>query len=171
MRSGSLLAIVGLAWPLFHLVLYVLVVRRNARARSERGIFSWHAGSYGALALVCLLLLSIDGQQAVLAAAVLSLCAYGIYSLTFLELWSLCQGSYSLQLLTTIAHNGGGEDEQVAALESSARIGTGKLSERLDALRDLRLIDRESGLTGRGRALALLLSLLIRLSAGRSVNR
>ena len=82
-----------------HLLLYVAVLRHLPAFRREQTIFAYHALSavlVTASAVVVPLALG-TGFDAEWFVAVVAL--HGIYSVSFLELWSLAEGGYSLQIL------------------------------------------------------------------------
>lgn len=63
---------------------------------------------------------------------------HGIYSLSFLELWSLAQGGYSLNILEYIHSKG--EVGVEADLSQLKQIGSFKKANRIDSLQRLKLI-------------------------------
>ena len=67
---------------------------------------------------------------------------HGLYSLTFLWLWSATEGSYSLAILRTIA---AGQGRPAALVETFARLGADKRKARLCSLQRLKLIRRTGG--------------------------
>jgi hypothetical protein len=121
-----------------HLSLFLLWLRRMALFKREAAIAAYHVLSY-------VLLVGILGAVAVIgrdargyALAGLAAGLHGIYSLTFLELWSLTEGSYSLSLLSKIDSSGPAVTvDELVALKS---IGATKRSVRLESLRRLGLI-------------------------------
>ena len=140
-----------------HFAFFVLFVRASAWGQLECGVFLFHAFSFFVLAGAAILLsaTTIVGAAAVAAAVGV----HGIYSLTFLEVWSLTEGSYSLSILQAIgAAEREGTDvawSQLAAIEESKR------KARLCALQSLGLIseiDGELVLTAPGRAVAAILN-------------
>jgi hypothetical protein len=95
---------------------------------------------------------------------------HGIYSLSFLELWSLTEGSYSLSLLMRINSSETGITvEQLSGLKN---IGTTKLAARHESLRRLGLVsdDPVFALTCQGRVCSRLLTFVIWLSNGQTMN-
>jgi hypothetical protein len=95
------------------------------------------------------------GEPAV-AAALLSL--HGLYSLSFLELWSLAEGGYSLSILTHIDRGAGRALVEVSALKE---IGGSKKQSRLLDLKRLGLVERADErlrLTRRGQLVAAVLA-------------
>lgn len=144
---------------LAHAALYVAVLRRLEWLRRERGMFLYHAVPAGAAALVAL---GVMAEQPALG--VLLLGVLGIYSLSFLEAWSLAQGGYSIRILDAFAEaQDAGERVDLRPLHA---LGAEKRAARLDGLEGLGLIATEAGtvrLTARGRVAAQGLHGLARL--------
>jgi len=136
-----------------HLLSYA--VFRPPVLRTERGVFLYHLLPAAGMSLVLLVLSWANDTTSAAAAAMIAL--HGVYSLSFLELWSLAEGSYSLSILafvydpdrrSTLAQGG------VSILE---QIGEHKQQNRIGALLRLGLVQRQGGciaLTARGRVLA-----------------
>lgn len=141
-----------------HVLAYAVVVRHRRWARSERGIFAYHAGSFLVLSAAALVVAAHNPAPAA-AVVVSAIATHGIYSLTFLELWSLTQGSYSLSILDAVDRaERGGTDPPWRRLEA---IEETKRADRLAALRHLGLVRAQAGgesLTPAGRIVAALLS-------------
>lgn len=138
---------------LAHFLLYALVLRRSARMRSEKAIFLFHfvSGLLMAAAAVGYALFETPPTSFGLAGVVLVLSVHGIYSLSFLELWSLAQGGYSLSVLASVkkAQESGSEPD----FSGLAQIGKRKLQDRIQGLEKLGLIriaDTKVTLTSRG---------------------
>jgi hypothetical protein len=132
----------GVLYLAAHLLLYVLVVRSLPPFQTERGIFLYHLGSITLLACALLVALAMapGGRMLPAAAALLSL--HGIYSMSFLELWSLSEGGYRLSILhyveSATAH---GTTVDLAAL---SQIGASKKANRLEGLERLKLVRRRA---------------------------
>lgn len=138
-----------------HFLAYVTVLRDLVPLRREVSIFLYHAASL--VVLAAFLLLRSTGLELLIG----SLCLHGIYSLSFLELWSLAQGGYSLTILRAVQAGAG--DETVRLEE----IGSQKKGNRLGSLTRLALvrrIDKRVALTRSGRLLACVLSRLVALA-------
>lgn len=151
-----------------HLGCYALVFRRLVSFRSERTVFLLHAGSFflwvGAVALAGLAWLPRDAAAGSVVAAGL----HGIYSLTFLELWSLTEGSYSLAILAAIARNGGrATDVELAGIR---QIGAAKQGQRIVSLQRLRLIQASGKLSATGWLAARALRTILCVSNGKVTN-
>ena len=145
-----------------HLALYCLVLRHRPAFSREIGIFLYHLMSAAGTALVLLLGVVLGPPGALdLATAVGIVALHGIYSLSFLELWSLSEGGYSLAIMAHVdrARSRG----RLVSLEAVHRIGWSKQANRLDGVERLGLIRRERGhvaLTPLGRVVAWGLALI-----------
>ena len=162
---------VGLFWLLAHFFLYVVWLRRWTALRTETGIFRFHLFSVLALTLVTAarLFFGCIPQPWAVLAAVVSL--HGVYSVSFLELWSLAQGGYSLSILDRAAN--GANLTAPQERRELEQIGDLKRCDRLSALRSLGLValDRERlQLTPSGRMCNIALRALITLANLRSVG-
>jgi hypothetical protein len=146
-----------------HLACYVAWLRRLAPLRSEKGIFLYHFGSAVITGLTAVVAAFMDPAEFGLAGCVLVLSAHGIYSLSFLELWSLAQGGYSLSIIAGIAQaDATGTEPDFSCL---AAIGVAKQADRVAALERLGLITiigEQINLTPRGGAIAAALHALRR---------
>lgn len=144
---------------LVHALAYVLVLRRLAAFSSEKAIFLYHAAPATLLALGLLGWWLVNPATVAFALAVSIIAAQGIYSMSFLELWSLAEGGYSLSILDRIDRNlTTGQSLNRVELE---RIGEAKKTNRIRSLRSLALVtDGDGGLrlTPVGRCVAALLA-------------
>jgi hypothetical protein len=144
-----------------HLGVYAFVLRDMGGLRSERGIFLYHFASAVLAGLVALAFAVFDPDAFGLAGVVLVLSLHGIYSVSFLELWSLAQGGYSLSIIAGVAQaEASGEELDLAGL---AAIGRAKQTDRIGALERLGLVSGTEGriaLTSRGDRVAFLLHAL-----------
>jgi hypothetical protein len=110
---------------LAHITLYFVVIRYCSWFRREWGIFLYHvvpAAFATGMVTIC-----ADGEEWDWKVILLGI--QGIYSLSFLELWSLAQGGYSLRILDAIetarkdgAEVDGGSLEQFGARKRALRI-------------------------------------------------
>jgi hypothetical protein len=152
-----------------HFALYCAALRNHGSLATERAILLYHVKSAGLVAAAGLLfvLVAADTPRA-LAALVAALACQGIYSLTFLELWTLSQISYSREVLSLASREKLMRPEIVSRL---AAVGDQKKASRLAALIKLGLV-RQRGeawvLSLRGLAAALLLKALLWLPDSRS---
>lgn len=156
-----LLVIAG--YVVAHFAAYALVLRHWAGLRSEKGIFLYHFASAVIAGLVGLAFAVLEPDTFGLSGLVLVLSLHGIYSLSFLELWTLAQGGYSLSIIAGIAHaEASGKEPDFSGL---AAIGQAKQADRVAALERLGLVSGTEGriaLTPRGSQIAFLLHALRR---------
>lgn len=149
-----------LSYLLAHLAAYWFSLRRRGVFQTERGIFLFHFVS-ACLLPPAVFWFSMDwGVPHAILCAVLAAAAHGIYSLSFLELWSLAQGSYSFAILSNVESHSGAPKTIVSELSA---IGDSKKDQRLQSLHRLRLIQRGPqfvSLTPRGRAVVAVLKIL-----------
>ena len=155
-----------------HLCVYAFVLRRLERFRSEKSVFLFHLVSALFMTVIAAGYALFEPRPELfgLPGVVLVLSVHGIYSLSFLELWSLAQGGYSLSVLATIKLAQESRTEpDFAKLE---RIGKTKLQNRIEGLKKLGLItvqDRQVTLTTRGRIVAAGLAGLLTWIGAQSV--
>ena len=100
-------------------------------------------------------------QQVDAAAAVALVATHGIYSISFLELWSLSEGSYSIGILNELAS--GPARSKAALIDARSQIGSTKKANRLQILSRFGIVIGEEDcwrLTTRGRYLASFLQAL-----------
>ncbi|HZQ74382.1 MAG TPA: hypothetical protein VFB08_15795 [Burkholderiales bacterium] len=147
-----------------HFLLYALLLRHRRFIATERGIFLYHfvpAASWATLlAAFSLASSSVSAADVLLVASL-----HGIYSLSFLELWALADGGYSLAIIDQLA--GGRNVPERSALEPLAAMGTAKRRARLADLVRMGLVEeRPEGyrLTPSGRTLAGLIWAIAKLS-------
>lgn len=146
-----------------HFAAYAAGLRRWVLLQEEHGIFLYHFGSACVTGLFALAAAFIDPLEFGFAGLVLVLCIHGIYSLSFLELWSLAQGGYSLSVIAAIANaEAEGSDPDFSRL---AQIGGKKQRDRVAGLEKLGLIafvGEKITLTKRGNSMATMLNHLLR---------
>ncbi|GIW82349.1 MAG: hypothetical protein KatS3mg105_4156 [Gemmatales bacterium] len=155
----SMPVLVFVSYLVAHFAFYVFIARRNAWLRSEKAIFAYHFFPACVVAILYLLFAMYDDKWNVFV-FVISL--QGIYSLSFLELWSLTQGSYSLSILEAIERNAA-----ASAIDNLSTIGEQKRAARLENLQNLgfvRLRDGKYQLTPWGSVAAWCCVLLTSLS-------
>jgi len=128
----------ALVYILGHFLLYAFWLRKLEAFRKEKGIFRLHLFSAVALALAATALVMSGAVETDWSMVLAALSVHGIYSVSFLEVWSLSQGGYSLSILERAAEAPGLCDRESLALLNA--IGDKKRSHRLEALRSLRLI-------------------------------
>lgn len=159
------------AYLVMHLAVYAVWLRHRDTYRQERPIFLYHLASWflGAGAFT-ILGGALQGWTAAGMMLVLVGSLHGIYSLSFLELWSLSQGSYSLSILTAVERDPTLESLRPDAARLRA-IGQQKREARLVSLQRLGLLNPQEAATPPGRLVAALISGIITLSNGRNLNR
>lgn len=158
---GAAIALFG-AYLALHFLVYALLLKRGLAFRREKVIFLYHFVPASATALAAIVFACLVAAPLAWAAAVLMIAVQGIYSLTFLELWALADGSYSLRILTGIIARGHSESEP--ELRELARLGAEKTQSRLAGLERLNLLEERAGrfqLTWRGRIVAGLLQVVV----------
>ena len=138
--------------------LYVALRRSFARLRDERGIFLYQVVSTAGLVAAGVAVVMMDPRVKV-AGLIGATALHGIYSLSFLELWSLTEGSYSLSILEHVEQmTRQGRAVDVSRLEG---VGGSKKEQRLGSLRRLGLVQYtgdQVALTRRGRWIAGMLA-------------
>jgi hypothetical protein len=146
-----------------HFAAYVVVLRHQPGLRSEKGIFLYHFASAVFAGLAGVAIAVLEPDRIGFSGLVLVLSLHGIYSLSFLELWSLAQGGYSLSIIASISRaEASGTEPDFQAL---AAIGEAKQGDRVAALEKLGLAARKDErivLTARGGRIAFLLHTLHR---------
>jgi hypothetical protein len=121
---------------------YVLVLRHQAAFGQEATIFGYHFWSAILISIGSLVCWLVFADSVVFAAVVAAICIHGIYSISFLELWSLSEGGYSLSILRLVhqARAEGRSVDQGALLA----IGNAKKGNRVQGLLKLRLVHRSA---------------------------
>jgi hypothetical protein len=135
-----------------HFALYAAVLRH--RRLTETGVFLYHLIPAALWLMMssalCFVVPSIGPADAVLVCSL-----HGIYSLTFLELWALADGGYSLAIMDCLESHSDLEEQKV--LDKLELLGTAKKQSRLADLVRMGLVeDRLDGyqLTASGRPVA-----------------
>lgn len=166
------IALIG-AYLAIHLIAYTAVFRRIAFFRTELGVFLLHLVSFLVLlGAAALLPRGGAGGDVVFTHVILAASLHGIYSISFLEVWSLTQGSYSLSILDLVARS-----RVPATLQSIAplhAVGPRKRTARNAGLVSLHLLQPAPGgrttLTAFGQVAARLIRFLLWFSGGRPLN-
>jgi hypothetical protein len=143
---GSMLLCIGAVWCLAHFSAFV-IMRGQPLLASERGIFRFHIASFATLAI---LLAAFVAAGASIGTSAGALSLHGIYSLSFLELWSLSEGGFSVTALLKLFRKPLPRASLVAEL---AKIGQRKKDDRIRKLVSGGLISGDAilTLTERGR--------------------
>src|SRR5437867_732202 len=124
-----------LVYLTLHLTLYLAFLRNRDTFRRERGIFAYHVLSAAvSVSAVTGVVFFAPAEALAVLAVVVSL--HGIYSMSFLELWSLSQGSYSITILRSLDQAGAETSLDEAALEA---VGADKRENRLKGLESMGL--------------------------------
>ena len=127
-----------------HFLIYFMILRHAQVFRSEKTIFLYHFIPAVIVLLIASGLSVATPSGDLLAPIVFVVSLQGIYSLSFLELWSLAQGGYSISILIcvrTAAQEG--KEPDFSAFE---HIGARKRASRLEGLQRLGLIQRCDGI-------------------------
>jgi hypothetical protein len=138
-----------------HLLAYLVVMRNIPVFRRERGVFTYHAVAFVGLTIGVLAAWATAPSVETTQGAIAGISLQAIYSMSFLEMWSLSQVSYSLAILDAIAARPGLPCS--AAIGRFADTGTMKKQSRLSTLERLGLVRTRGGqvtLSPRGRAVA-----------------
>lgn len=139
-----------------HLLCYILLFRNLPSFKTERGIFLFHVASFILLAtLSAAAWVLISPSEAMFMAGLFVLSLHGIYSMSFLELWSLSQISYSIAILDAVLENP--RASIPGLVDKFSTTGSEKKSSRINGLRKLRLIDVSddiASLTSKGKVVA-----------------
>jgi hypothetical protein len=154
-----------------HFLAYAIWLRKVPLFSTERGIFLYHACSVVLLMCGLLVWYALFSDALVLANVVLACSVHGVYSMSFLELWALCDGGYSLLILDAMSRGPALPREKV--LEELSELGTIKTQSRVTDLVRLGFIRTDRGvhsLTPKGRLAARLLSSIVRLANVSELN-
>jgi hypothetical protein len=150
------------AWLVAHLLLYLGGLKRSHRLRTEPSILFYHVASFVLVGGSGLLAWwrAGGGTGESLAEFVAAISLHGIYSMSFLALWSSAQGGYSFHMMKALH---AGSRERTDFVEQFVRTGDDKRENRLASLAGAGLLVEHQGhyhVTPRGRWLAWLLRTL-----------
>jgi hypothetical protein len=161
---------VTLGYLVLHLSAYRFLLRTRWRVlQTEKGIFGYHAVSF-AVAFTAVSVALLAKSELNFDWLVFTIGAHGVYSLSFLELWSLTQGSYSLSLLAAVDRLGGEATD--VRLQELSEIGRGKTNARTSDLARLGLMRPDGAtLTLAGTIAARFFRCLLFLTKGQPLNR
>jgi hypothetical protein len=153
-----------------HFAGYVLYFRGTSAGRTESGIFHYHLFSFIAISMIGSITFFIRPEDEIAAGAILSICLHAIYSMTFLEFWSLSQGSFSHAILVRLSqwdHTTKGD-----LIQEFNILGASKKTNRVAVLSRLGLIRRDPTgaweLTMLGNLGASIIAILLWLPATRN---
>jgi hypothetical protein len=127
--------VVAICWCAVHFLAYVLLRGRYIFG-TERSIFIFHIVPFCVFGAGILWVL--PSTELTLSTGAGALAIHGIYSLSFLEAWSLSDGSYSISILKAIHRKDIVTPEQ--AIAALSLIGEAKKQDRLAALQRLGLL-------------------------------
>jgi hypothetical protein len=117
---------------------YFFYYRNLKVGRTEKGMFLYQLISLLILTAITFLLMHSYGFSSLIKSLIIAISLHSIYSLSFLEIWSLSEGGYSLQILQIIYKNQGSLPEN--SYKSLVRVGEDKKIKRLVSLEQLGLI-------------------------------
>ncbi|MDQ6670578.1 MAG: hypothetical protein M3069_07455 [Chloroflexota bacterium] len=148
-----------LLYLVLHFGLYVLKLRNLPAFSQESTIFGYHFWSAAGLSMAAIIAWLADPSRETAALAAAAISAHGIYSTSFLELWSLSEGGYSLSILRLLTNaKAAGSVVEAGVLHE---IGARKKGNRVHGLLKLKLArqhDNRFELTVLGRAVAAVFS-------------
>ena len=136
-----------LLYPCIHLLCYTLFLRRLEVFKKEKVIFLWHVLSFlllcGSILIAILSGVTLLDYPIDIIALAIGIGIHGVYSLSFLELWSITQIGYSLAIIMDIGDAGecGMPQEQMPNYKA---VGDKKRQERIVSLKALKLIEETS---------------------------
>ena len=133
-----LLIAVGFSWVLVHFLLYVTFVRRSYSANPEEAILRFHIFSFLSVLLASAAYVISAPESENVAGLFAALALHAIYSMTFLEVWSVTQGSFVFWTLSRIDAAQG----RPLDLRTLEEVGTAKRAKRLQDLASLGLVHR-----------------------------
>lgn len=153
-----------------HVLAYIAVFRYLRAFAAERTIVIYHGIAFAAVFAVVAIAFARGSLGFAAACGMLAL--QYLYSLSFLELWTLAEGSYSLQILLRVSRQTSISREDILA--SCEAIGADKKRNRLDDLQSLKLIAKSPDGTFRlslmGKMLVDMLSFIMRLTTIREAG-
>lgn len=126
-----------LTYVLAHFIFYCYKGRNFKVLQTENGIFAFHFYSFCFLGLISLVMSYNLTSNSVLPIFMICCGLHGIYSLSFLEMWSLSQGGFSVGVLQSAPITLDGNSLVLHKLEN---IGDIKFASRIGSLNKLGLI-------------------------------
>jgi hypothetical protein len=147
-----------------HLGAYVVAFRHRRSFRNNSTVLSYHVSFAVGMGLLLGTWMALDPAGA-LPTVIGVTALIGLYSLSFLELWALADGGYSIAILRRLSQLGeAAEDDCVACF---VRLGRAKQLQRQESIIRMGLIRRSGDrleITPRGRIAAAAAGVLLRLS-------
>ena len=159
-----MLYLVFFFYLILHFLLYAFLLRYKRIFSSEKGIFNYHFVPSIVL-LIILINLSYHSNSFTIYHVFSLMALQGIYSLTFLELWALADGGYSLAILDTLDKVE--DQDQGEVIDKLILLGTKKTQARVADLVQLGLvININDGyqLTKLGRLFAVILIKIVKFA-------
>src|SRR5258708_5180991 len=142
MTNGPDLLVVATIYLGGHFLLYALALRKLRAMASESAVFLYHTVPF-LLSSIAALRLAPEGG---IIYPFIAIGLHGLYSLSFLEIWSLTEGSFSLSILREIQRaSASGTDADLRLLTT---IGSRKLYGRLEALLKFGLVTQRGDQLG-----------------------
>jgi hypothetical protein len=142
----------------------LILPRIQGRFATERGILQMHVSSFVCFAAGLFFYFYFAPSEERAAEAVGALAAHVILSISFLEVWSLTEGGYSLQMIQAI-HKQALEREVL--IDKFTNLGNQKREDRLSNLKQMGFIyenDDLIELTPRGRIVAQFIAGMLALA-------
>jgi hypothetical protein len=162
---------VAVAYLGLHLLVYLLWLRRKPLFTREIVIVLYHFGSLGMIVVGLAIALVLSEADRSLAVVVAVVSLQGLYSVSFLEVWSLAEGGYSLSIMRSVDRARAlGRPLGLADLHL---LGEGKRSTRTRHLASLGLVRDRDGkleLSASGRLVATALFVITRVANLREVG-
>lgn len=161
--------LVGMGYLVAHFLIYVLCLRFLKMFSEEKIIFCYHFFSCVLMGLALAAAFFVFSFRESFALAVALVGLHGIYSISFLELWSLSQAGYSLGILIRLKR-GEMEKEEAQGLKE---LGESKIEARIRNLQRLGLVEvnlERCRLTGRGKIAAFFLKTIVFWTAGKRLE-
>lgn len=158
--AGFKIISLGLLALLFHLVFYFLYIRK--KYRNEMAIFLYFFIYYFVIFTISCMLLIINCNTNLLSPIILINSINGIYCLSFLELWSLSQISYSYEILIRVKSCGISiHSSEIIEMQN---VGDNKRLSRIQSLSNIKILKSDGSywrLSQLGRLISLLLTIIL----------
>tara|TARA_B100000768_G_scaffold175495_1_gene186992 strand:- start:491 stop:1054 length:564 start_codon:yes stop_codon:yes gene_type:complete len=154
----SWFAVTVLCYLALILLASLILPRIQGRFTTERGILQMHVSSFVCFAAGLFFYFYFEPSEERAAEAVGALAAHVILSISFLEVWSLTEGGYSLQIIQAIHKQA---LERKVLIDKFTNLGNQKREDRLSSLKQMGLICENGDLielTPRGRIVAQFIS-------------
>ena len=117
---------------LAHGAVYVAVLRHRPTFATSSAVFLYHLIFSGSTAILVTAWLILTNPADAGATGVACVSLLGIYSISFLELWALADGGYSVAILRYLEASPGADEDQCIAHFS--RLGIAKQQQRLASI-------------------------------------